>query len=79
MKPISPTPASPTSWTTIVFRDENRWVGWIAQIPGVNAQGHTREELLDTLSEVLREALEMNRRDALAYASDDHEAVTVVL
>ena len=34
--------------------------------PGVNSQGATREELLDNLCSALREAIEMNRADALA-------------
>ena len=46
------------SWTAIIARDEGWWIGWIAEVPGVNAQERTREELLETLSEVLREALE---------------------
>ena len=42
------------SWTAIISRDEEWWIGWIAEVPGVNAQGRTREELLETLTEVLR-------------------------
>ena len=52
------------SRTAIVSQDEGWWIGWIAEVPGVNAQERTREELLVTLAEVLREALEMNRQDA---------------
>ena len=46
------------SWTALISQDEGWWIGWIAEVPGVNAQERTREELLETLSEVLREALE---------------------
>jgi predicted RNase H-like HicB family nuclease len=56
---------SPT-YTAIVQRDGTWWVGWVAEIPGVNSQGETREELLDNLRSALQEALEMNRADALA-------------
>ena len=52
---------------------------WIAEIPGVNAQERTREELLESLAEVLREALEMNRHDALAHANGSVEEVAVSL
>lgn len=65
------------SWTAIVSQDEGWWIGWIAEIPGVNAQERTRAELLETLAEVLREALEMNREDALAHAGVRYEEVTV--
>lgn len=65
------------SWTAIVSRDEGWWIGWIAEVPGVNAQERTRDELLETLAEVLREALEMNRRDAVACARESYEEVAV--
>lgn len=39
---------------------------WIAELPGVNCQAFTREALLDDLRSALREALAMNRADALA-------------
>ena len=67
------------SWTAIISQDEGWWIGWIAEVPGVNAQERTREELLETLSEVLREALEMNRQDARAHADDRYEEVAAAL
>ena len=67
------------SWTAIISQDEGWWIGWIAEIPGVNAQERTREELLESLTEVLREALEMNRHDALAHTNGSVEEVAVSL
>ena len=67
------------SWTAVISQDEGWWIGWIAEIPGVNAQERTRDELLETLAEVLREALEMNRRDALVHASGRYEEVAISL
>ncbi len=67
------------SWTAIISQNEGWWIGWIAEVPGVNAQERTREELLVTLSEVLREAIEMNRQDAIAHASERYEEVAVSL
>ena len=66
-------------WTAIIGQDDGWWIGWIAEVPGVNAQERTREELLDTLGDVLREALEMNRQDALMYAQTPHEEVSVAV
>ena len=40
-------------WTAIVSEEDGWWIGWIAEVPGVNAQERTREALLDTLAEVL--------------------------
>ena len=66
-------------WTAIISQNEGWWIGWIAEVPGVNAQERTKDELLDTLAEMLREALEMNRQDALASVNDHYEEVVVTL
>ena len=68
-----------SSWTAIVGQDDGWWVGWIAEMPGVNAQERTRADLLDTLADVLREALELNRQDAFAQAQEPHEKVAVAI
>lgn len=57
------------SFTAVVQQRGPFWVGWIEEeVPGVNSQGESREELLDNLRSALDEALEMNRADALAAA-----------
>ena len=66
------------SWTAVISKDEGWWIGWIAEVPGVNAQERTREDLLESLAYALREALEMNRRDAVAQARN-YEKVAVAL
>jgi predicted RNase H-like HicB family nuclease len=50
-----------TNFTTVIQMDGDWWLGWVEEVPGVNCQGRTREELLDNLQDALREALEMNR------------------
>jgi len=49
-------------FSAIVQRDGPHWIGWIVEVAGVNGQGRTREELLDSLRSALREALEMNHQ-----------------
>ena len=51
----------PAMYTAVVQRDGDWWIGWVEEIPGVNSQGKTREELLENLRSALDEALEMNR------------------
>ena len=53
-------------YTAVVKQEDDWWVGWIEEIPGVNCQEKTYEELKETLSITLKEALEFNRLDALA-------------
>ncbi len=61
------------NFTAVVKQDEGWWIGWIAEIPGVNSQGKSRAELLKNLRSALKEALEFNRDDALAAAKTDYE------
>jgi predicted RNase H-like HicB family nuclease len=65
------------SYTAIVQRDGEWWIGWIEEVPGVNSQGTTREELLDNLRDALEVALEMNRADARAAAGGEYEEVSI--
>lgn len=48
------------------------WVGWIEEIPGVNCQERTHDELLETLRITLAEALEFNREDARNAAGGEY-------
>ena len=43
-------------FTAVVKQSGPWWLGWIEEIPGVNCQERTREELLETLRVTLREA-----------------------
>ena len=64
-------------YNAIVQQDGALWVGWIEEIPGVNSQGVTRDELLDNLRSALQEALEMNRADAVAAAKGAYEVASL--
>jgi predicted RNase H-like HicB family nuclease len=67
----------PASYTAVIQQDGDWWIGWVEEIPGVNSQGQTRDELLDNLRDALEEALEMNRADARAAASGSYEEVSI--
>jgi predicted RNase H-like HicB family nuclease len=56
------------TYTAVILQRDAAWIGWIQEIPGVNSQGESRDELLGNLSSALEEALEMNRADARAAA-----------
>ncbi len=51
------------SYTTIIQQHGEWWIGWVEEVPGVNSQGRTREDLLENLRDALEEALEMNRTE----------------
>lgn len=66
-----------TTYSAVVQQHEDWWIGWIEEVPGVNSQGRTRDELLDNLRDALEEALEMNRAEARAAATGTFEEVSI--
>lgn len=66
-------------YTAVVKRNGEWWIGWIEEVPGVNCQERTREQLRQSLVETLLEALKFNRSDALAAAGDDYREEKVVI
>lgn len=65
------------NYTAVIKQDGDWWIGWIEEIPGVNSQGTTREELEENLRSALKEALEMNRGDALTAAESDYQEIGI--
>ena len=65
------------SYTAILKRDGDWWIGWVEEVPGVNAQERSREELLASLRAILAEVLEFNRKEARAAADSDFEEETL--
>jgi len=47
-----------SNFTAIVKKGGDWWVGWIEEVPGVNAQEKTKSKLMASLKEVLAEALD---------------------
>jgi predicted RNase H-like HicB family nuclease len=60
-------------YTAVMKQEDNSWVGWIEEVPGVNCQEPTRKELVETLKITLTEALEFNREDAISAAGSDYQ------
>lgn len=51
-------------FTAVIKKADDWWIGWIEEVPGVNCQEKTREELLESLRTTLKEALKFNALDA---------------
>ncbi|HAF12277.1 MAG TPA: hypothetical protein DCK99_01000 [Blastocatellia bacterium] len=62
-----------TVYKAVVRNDGDWWIGWIEEIAGVNCQERSRQELLETLKVTLREALDFNRKEAIAAVGPDYE------
>jgi predicted RNase H-like HicB family nuclease len=66
-------------FTAVVKKEGDWWLGWIQEVPGVNCQERTREELLETLKITLREALEFNRQDARKAAGGNFQEEKIAI
>ncbi len=67
------------SYTAVIKHEDDCWIGWIEEIPGVNCQEKSREELMETLKVTLEEALEFNRQDAITSAGSDYYEEQIAL
>ena len=67
------------TYTAIVKNQGKWWIGWIEEIPGVNCQESSKEALLETLGITLREALKLNRDEAVNAAGDEFEELKIAL
>jgi len=57
----------------VIQRDGEWWIGWAEEIPGVNSQGTSMNELLENLKSALQEALEFDRDGTLASSGEHIE------
>jgi len=67
------------NFTAVIKQDGDWWIGWIKEVPGVNCQEATRDELLESLKITLVEALEFNRQEAVSLAGVDYEEELVAV
>ena len=65
------------NYTAVIQQDGDWWIGWVEEIPGVNSQGETREELIENLRSALQEVIEMNRAEARAAVKGGFEEVSL--
>jgi len=68
-----------SQYNAVVKEADGWWIGWIEEVPGVNCQEATRDELLESLRETLLEALDLNRTDAREAAGPDFEELQIAV
>ena len=68
-----------SAYIAVIRQDGPWWIGWVEELLGVNAQEQRREDLLESQREILREALELNRQDALEAAGTGAEELALIL
>ena len=65
------------TFTAVIKKEGKWWIGWIEEVQGVNCQEKTREELMKTLSITLKEAIQLNKEEALLAAKSGYSEALV--
>ncbi len=66
-------------YTAVTKRNGDWWIGWVEEVPGVNCQEQTHEELMETLRITLKEALAFNRKEAISAVGAGYREEQVAL
>ena len=66
-------------YTAVVKQDASWWIGRVEEVPGVNCQEATRDELLESLRITLAEAIEFNRTEARSAAGKGYEELPIAV
>ena len=64
-------------YTSIVKQDGDWWIGWVEEIPGVNCQEKTHDDLVESLKVTLQEALAFNKKDAVSAAGTSFKEIII--
>ncbi|MFM7903859.1 MAG: type II toxin-antitoxin system HicB family antitoxin [Microcystis aeruginosa Ma_MB_S_20031200_S102] len=67
------------TYTAIIQPDGDWWIGWIEEIPGVNCQEASHDQLLKSLKITLSEALELNKQEAIAATRGNYQEEKIVV
>jgi len=67
------------TYNAVTKKDGDWWIGWIEELPGVNCQERTHQELIETLEITLREALEFNREEARSAAKGEFQGELITI
>ena len=65
------------TFTAVIKEEDGWWIGWIEEVPGVNCQEKTRAGLMKTLSVTLKEAMQLNKEEALLAAKSGYSEAFV--
>jgi predicted RNase H-like HicB family nuclease len=68
-----------SEYTAVIQQKGDWWIGWIQEVPGVNCQERSREELIESLREALKEMLSFNRTEALSAAGSGYVEEKIAL
>jgi len=66
-------------FTAIIKKEDDWWIGWVEEVSGANAQEKTKEELLVSLKEAVKDIIELRREEARRQAKNNYEEITFAI
>ena len=66
-----------TEYTAVIQQYGNWWIGWTKEVPGVNCQERTREELIESLELGLKDILDYNKEHSIS--KNGYQEVPIIL
>ncbi len=63
-------------YTATIINKGDYWIGWVENMPGINCQEDSREEIKESIVNCIQEYREIEKRDVV-YASEDIETFSV--
>jgi predicted RNase H-like HicB family nuclease len=66
-------------FTAIIKKEDDWWVGWVEEVPGANAQEKTKDELIISLKEAVKDILELRREEARRQAKNNYEEIYIAV
>ncbi len=66
-------------FTAIIKKEDDWWIGWVEEVSGANAQEKTKEELLISLKEAVKDIIELRREEARRQAKNNYEEITFAI
>lgn len=68
-----------SEFTAIIKKDVDWWLGWVEEVSGANAQEKTKEELIISLREAVKDILELRRQEARQQAANHFEEIPLMI
>ncbi len=66
-------------FTAIIKKEDDWWVGWVEEVPGANSQEKTKDELMISLKEAVKDILELRREEARRQAKNNYEEISIAV
>ena len=68
-----------SEYSAAVKQDGKSWISWVEEIPAVNCQEDSRQELTLGLQDAVREGLDFNRREAREAAGEGYPEIALAV